>query len=317
MTPHPTPQLRPPWRAYACLGLSMGLVGAYVALSKPLVAALPVFVLAWLRFAIGAGAMLHWLHRPTTEPALSMGTRGWLLLQSLLGNVLFSICMLYGVRWTSATAAGMVMSALPAVVAMLSWACLRERLSAHVLWAVALAVSGMGLFSWAAPSNTTTAQTVTLWGWPVTLWGNLLILGAVLCEAAYVVIGKRLSAHIGPKRLAALINLNGLLLITPLGAWALWHDGWPGLSPSLWLLLLFYALAASVWSVWLWMTGLRHVEASQAGIFTVMLPVSAATVGVVFLGEQISPLQWTAFGLALTGVLLATLPQHPAHTADH
>ena len=40
--------------AYACLALSMSLVGSYVALSKPLVAALPVFLLAWLRFAMGA-----------------------------------------------------------------------------------------------------------------------------------------------------------------------------------------------------------------------------------------------------------------------
>ena len=39
--------------AYACLALSMSLVGSYVALSKPLVAAIPVFLLAWLRFGIG------------------------------------------------------------------------------------------------------------------------------------------------------------------------------------------------------------------------------------------------------------------------
>ena len=36
--------------AYACLALSMSLVGSYVALSKPLAAAFPVLLLAWLRF---------------------------------------------------------------------------------------------------------------------------------------------------------------------------------------------------------------------------------------------------------------------------
>lgn len=39
--------------AYLCLALSMSLVGSYVALSKPLAAALPVFLLAWMRFGIG------------------------------------------------------------------------------------------------------------------------------------------------------------------------------------------------------------------------------------------------------------------------
>jgi hypothetical protein len=33
--------------AYGCLTLSMCLTGVYVALSKPLVAALPIFLLAW------------------------------------------------------------------------------------------------------------------------------------------------------------------------------------------------------------------------------------------------------------------------------
>ena len=76
----------------------------------------------------------------------------------------------------------------------------------------------------------------------------------------------------------------------------------------IWGLLVFYALAASMITVWLWMTGLRHVPASQAGVFTVMLPVSAAAVGVLLLGEPFSAAQAGAFALALLGVVLATWP---------
>ena len=49
--------------AYLLLAGSMALVGTYVALSKPLTAALPVFLLAFLRFAIAAVAMLPWSRR--------------------------------------------------------------------------------------------------------------------------------------------------------------------------------------------------------------------------------------------------------------
>jgi drug/metabolite transporter (DMT)-like permease len=72
--------------------------------------------------------------------------------------------------------------------------------------------------------------------------------------------------------------------------------------------LLFYSLAASVATVWLWMRGLRHVQASRAGVFTVLLPVASAVVGVVVLREPVSALQATAFVLALVGLLLATWP---------
>ena len=53
--------------AYFCLGLSMTMVGCYVALTKPLVAAIPVFLLAWLRFGIAAVAMAPWLRKTGVE----------------------------------------------------------------------------------------------------------------------------------------------------------------------------------------------------------------------------------------------------------
>ncbi len=56
------------------------------------------------------------------------------------------------------------------------------------------------------------------------------------------------------------------------------------------------------------MTGLQTVPAAKAGVFTVMLPISAALVGVLVLGETLNGLQLLAFALALLGMVLATLP---------
>ena len=60
----------------------MALVGSYVGLSKLLVAVLPVFLLAWLRFGIAAVAMLHWVKRTPAEAPLSRHDR-WLLFWEL------------------------------------------------------------------------------------------------------------------------------------------------------------------------------------------------------------------------------------------
>ena len=287
--------------AHGCLALSMTLVGTYVALSKPLVAALPVFLLAWLRFGIGALAMLHWLRRPADEAPLDRRTRGLLFLESFLGNFLFSICMLFGVSLSSAVAAGVIMAAIPAVVALFSRVFLKERLSGRVLLAIGCGVLGIALLSW-APAGGATHPSPQAW------LGHLLLVGAVLCEAAYAVIGKRLTAQVSPRRITALINLWGLTLMTPMGAWMALHFDFAAVPWSAWGLLVFYALAASVWTVWLWMTGLKGASASEAGVFTVMLPISATLVGVLFLGEHLTGLQAPALGLALLGVLLATLP---------
>lgn len=293
------------WSAYALLALSMSLVGSYVALTKPLVAVLPVFLLAWLRFGIAGVAMLGWLRKPAGELPMSPATRRLVFLESFLGNFLFSICMLFGVSMTSAVSAGVIMASIPAVVAVMSWLFLGERIGLRVWAAVACSALGIGLL---ALGHTDTAGTDP----GAALWGNVLVFGSVLCEAAYAVIGKKLTGALSPKRISALINLWGLVLMTPLGLWYAWQFDFAVVTVSYWLLLVFYALAASVGTVWLWMTGLRGVPAARAGVFTVMLPVSAALVGVLVLGERLGALQLLAFGAALAGVLLATVPARSA-----
>ncbi len=298
-----------PWLAYGALASSMVLVGSYVGLSKLLVGVFPVFLLAWLRFGVAALAMPHWLRRAPGEAALSPRDRRLLFWESFLGNFGFSICMLFGVAATSALAAGVVMAALPAAVALLSWALYRERIDARMAGAIVLAVAGIGTLALARGDADGAGAAAAPW------WGYALLLGAVFCEASYVVIGKQLTAAVSPRRISALINAWGLLLVTPLGLWQAASFDFAGVAARDWGLLLFYALAASVVSVWLWMKGLQRVPAPRAGVFSVLLPVTAALVGVVGLGEPFGTPHAVAFGLALAGLLLAVLPGRPGAKA--
>jgi drug/metabolite transporter (DMT)-like permease len=259
-----------PWRAYALLAASTSLVGSYVGLSKLLVAAFPVFLLAGLRFGFAAVLMLPWLKKPAHEAPLDARSRWLLFLESFLGNFLFSICMLFGLRQSSAVVARVILAGIPAAVALLSWAVLRERLGGRTLAGIACAVGGIALVATGKQGGAETT--------PV---GALLLIAAVFCEACYVV--------------------------TPLAIWqALSFDfGAPrGLD---WGLLAYYSATASVITVWLWMAGLKGLPAAKAGVFMVFLPISTALVGLA-LGEALSALQALAYGLALTGVLLATWP---------
>ena len=297
---------RIPWLAYLSLCASMALVGSYVGLSKVLVLVFPIFLLAWLRFGIAAVAMAGWVRRGATEAPLDRHDRRLLFLESFFGNFLFSICMLFGVSLSSALAAGVIMAGIPAAVALLSRAFLKERIAPRVVAGIACAVGGIALVSFT--KNTDSAHHSSL-------LGNLLLLGAVTCEASYVVIGKRLTANVSPKRISALINLWGLALVTPLGVWQALRFDFGAVATGSWWLLAFYSIAASMVTVWLWMTGLKHVPASKAGIFTVLLPISAAAVGVALLGERFNAAQAAAYGLALAGVVLATWPARPAPAA--
>ena len=284
----------------------MALVGSYVALSKPLVATFPVFLLAWLRFGIAAAAMPHWLKRPADEPPMTPRTRGLVFLESFLGNFLFSICMLFGVSLTSAVSAGVIMAGIPAAVAIGGRVFLGEQITARVAMAIGCAAVGIGLLAFAPTAHPPGSNAAA--ASPMPWLGNLLVFCAVICEAAYAVIGKSLTSRLGPKRISSLINLWGLMLTTPFGLWYALRFDFSQVAVGSWLLLVAYALAASIWTVWLWMTGLKRVPASQAGVFAVLLPTSAALIGVFVLGESTSITQALAFAAALVGVVLATLP---------
>ena len=280
----------------------MSLVGAYVALVKPLTALFPVFALAFLRFAIAAVALIPWSRRGASEPPLTRAESWQLFLQSFFGNFLFSICMLWGVALTSATASGLVMGALPVVVALFSSALLRERLTRRLVLAVACAGAGIALVQLARPASSSGASWL----------GDALVFAAVCCEALYVVIGKRLAATRTPMRVSAWINLWGLVLSAPLGLWQLVRIDLSAIAPRLWAYLLFYALAASVAAVALWMSGLRRTSAAFAGVFTVALPMSTTAIAVGVLGEQLTWLHTIALSCAVLAILLAAWPQRLA-----
>lgn len=211
--------------------------------------------------------------------------------------------MISGVAMTSAVTAGVTMAAIPAAVAIMSWLFLRETIDQRTLAAIVFAVAGIGLNSLGKGDESSLASH------PQQALGQLLLIAAVLCEAANAVIGKKLTASISPKRITALINLWGFVLSTPMGLYLALQFDFSAVSLPSWGLLLFYALAACIWTVWLWMTGLRAVPAAQAGVFTVLLPVSAALVGILVLSERINGIQMLAFGIALTSVAIATWPK--------
>ncbi len=279
---------------YLLLFAGMSLVGTYVALSKPLTATFPVFLLAWLRFALAAVVMLPWtLPLSNLRPQIKS-----LFLQSFFGNFLFSIFMLIGVSLTTASAAGVILSTLPAVVAVFSWFFLRERLSGRVWLAVALAVTGVVVLTLVRSPSTGSGSVA----------GNLLVFACVCCESVYVILGKRLTASLSPLRISALINFIGLLLMTPLGLWQARQFDFAQVSASDWLLLAFYSLAASLFSTWLWLSGLKYVPANQSGVFTIAMPLAACVVGVAWLGERLGAAHLFAFGLAVAGIGLIAWP---------
>ncbi|WJF91117.1 DMT family transporter [Paraburkholderia bonniea] len=285
---------------YALLLIAaMLLVGTNVGIGKSIVAFLPVSLFALLRFLL-AMAVLGPLLR---VPKLRRVTRSeWLnlFLQALFGTFGFTLLMLNGVQRTSAVAAGVITSTIPAVVALFAWIFLKERPSGRVLASIALAVAGIGVINLAQSGHDASATQGSL-------AGNLMVLGAVCCESLYVILSRRLAQTLAPLEICAYTHLFGLLLMLPLGASALLHFDYRSVPAGIWALVLWYGLSASIFSFWLWMKGIRHVPGNLAGVFCAVLPIAAALYGIVFLGEHPTLAHGIALACVIAGIGLASL----------
>jgi len=205
--------------------------------------------------------------------------------------------------FTAVTMTGIAITALvaicsaPVMIAALAVVLLGERITARTASAIALGVIGTALLV-AAPSAVAPST-------PRFAAGGLFALGAALSYALYVVVGKATLARTAPLPLAAVTFTAAAVFLTPSLAWTeapltQLGRGWP------WLLYLGAVTTAAAYALYL--TGLRRVPASVAGIVSLFEPLTASLLGALFFGERLggpgvagAALLVTAVSLILTG----------------
>lgn len=284
--------------AYIQLAMAMALVGSNISIGKEIVSHVPVFLFSELRFLLAIVILLPLLAmRGEWKTSWSREEGKVLFWQSFFGVFLFSICMLYGVQWTTATAAGIITSTVPACIALFSFWILKEKLHANSLVAIGLSVGGIGFITF------TGSGVEQNW---VSMLGNLFVFFAVVSEALFTIFAKRLSGKITPFQMTAAINVISFVLFLPFAIWESLRFDWSAVPANVWWLLVYYAFMASVLSFFLWYKGVEKVEASKAGLFTGMMPISAALVAVFFLNEAFTWLHGVGMILVLASIFIGT-----------
>ncbi|WP_250472052.1 DMT family transporter [Caballeronia sp. GAFFF1] len=286
---------------------SMLLVGSNVGIGKSIVAFVPVPLFALLRFVI-ALAVLWPLLRPSKMKRVARAEWINLFLQALFGTFGFTLLMLNGVARTSAVAAGVITSTMPAVVALFAWLFLKEKPGGRAFASIALAVVGVVVINVAQSGGGDHGGG--------SLAGNLMVVGAVCCESLYVILSRRLTQTLPAIDICAYTHGLGFLLMLPLGLPTALAFEWRGVDAVTWALVGWYALSASVFSFWLWMKGIRHVAGSLAGVFSAVLPIAAALYGIAFLGERPTLAHGIALACVMAGIVLASLKRRAPAPRD-
>jgi drug/metabolite transporter (DMT)-like permease len=285
---------------YCCLTLAMVLVGSTVVASKVIAAGLPPFTATALRFAIALPCFLVLL-RLTGTAWPRPDRRDWLVLfvQAAAGSVGYTTLLISGMRLTSAADAGVIIGTLPVMSAVIAIVLLGERPRRFLLVAIGLATAGVLFVAFPSQSDRTAGSHA--------LAGNVLILGAVACEALFILLNKRLRQPIAPLALSAVMTGIGLAAsAVPAMMEAPWTHT---ISPGAVAAAVYYALIPTVGGFVLWYAGAARTTGAEAALFTALAPVSAVVLAALWLGERVSPMQVAGVGCVLVAVLGLVMAQ--------
>ncbi len=287
---------------YTFLLLAQLMVGISIVSAKSLLENIPAITLLAIRFTL-AFLFLMGFHfvssKETIAPLKNLSRRDWffIIAQALCAGAFFNIFLLLGLHYTSASVAGIIMSALPAIIVIFSILFLKESITFSTMLCIGFAVLGLVVINASHLSGQASQN----------LLGDLLILISLIPEAAYYVLSKYHGNKLPIFLVSALmngINIPVFLLIllfqhSSISLQMLWSH----------LLLLFVIGASSALFYVFWISGSKHIHGSSAGLTTAFMPIGTLFIAWVFLSEKISILQLVGMLFVILSIVMNAAKQ--------
>ncbi|MFC6159334.1 DMT family transporter [Kribbella jiaozuonensis] len=273
-------------------------------------AGVSVDALLLVRFGLAGGLLLivalargslRNLPRRAVLTGLGMGVFGYAAQSGLYFSALARM---------DASLVALILYLYPILVMAAAIALRRERASRRRVWALAIALVGIGLVLSGALAGR------------FDVVGVLLALGAPIVYTGYILVGDSLTADVPPLALTALVCTGAFGTFLVLG---LFRGVDLGFAPVGWLWLAAVALISTVAAILLFFAGMARVGPSVASILSIFEPVVTVASAALVFGEKLSATQWIGGALVLSAVLIVqwrpqSLPElsrtSPKATAD-
>lgn len=295
----------------ACnLAAAMIIVGSSVVCGKTITQDFPLFLASELRFLIAAALFLPLgvYHRSL----FCLPRQDWirLSLMAFCGQILFTLLLLLGLRYTSAINAGTLTGTTPVFMALFSFFVLGERFNLRQIAALLLACGSIFLLSYDAFHELPGADNRQ--------WlGNLCVLAAVASEAVFLLLGKKLQTPLSGLSLTALLSLLGAVFCLLPALVTARNFNFSALRPAdIGAIFYFSAIYTNV-AYLLWFRGAARTSGAAASTFTALMPLSAAFLSVWLLDEPVTARQIFALATAMIAILLLTVCPSARKESQH
>ncbi|MFD0764621.1 DMT family transporter [Mucilaginibacter lutimaris] len=282
------------FKVYLMLLLGMALFGSATPLSKLVSKDFPVFIAGGLRVLLAFIVLAPFIKLSNIKKY--KGKDAWLLAGiSLVGVLGFTVLMLYGMQMISGVTGSVIMSATPALTALLSVIFFKDNFDWKKGMAIALAVVGVVIMQLGSGAEAHGKNEIL---------GIVLVVAAICCEAGYTLMGKALTKDYPPEDIATFSAIVGFIGFIPFMIWQFHDLSFGDVSIQSWIYLMLYGAGTMGLGSVLWYKGIQQVEGSMAATFMGVMPISALVLSYALLGEKFRWIHLIGFALVFSGVLL-------------
>ncbi len=280
----------------ALLGQLLLASGTYL-VAKFALDEIPVVDLATARFVLSALFLFALMLVSKNMRRIEKSDYKGLVLLGIICIPVNQGLFLWGLSYTSPTHGALLYSTLPVFVFLLAHFYLKEEFRWQKVFGIALAFAGVLYIMLEKGLKFETRY----------LFGDSLILLAVITWALYTILGKPYLNRYGPPFLTFAAVAIGTVIFLPFGIIPAVQYDWGSVSAKALLSLGYIAFLTSGIAYILWYYALSKMEASRLAVVNNFQPVIASLLSFAFYGERFS-LGFVLAGIVvLIGVLLVEI----------
>lgn len=277
--------------ALAALGWGGNTIAARLAVNE----LSPMFLVS-ARWLIVASIVLTFYNRQIIKTLYDLRRRWFWLIMMGFGLSGFNIMFYLAAYSTSAINLGLIQSTIPAVIMAMGLIVLRTPVTLLQLTGLIVAMGG----AMVVISKGSLAVIISL----TFNHGDLIMLVGCCCYAGYT-LGLTRRPPVDSIIMMGVLAIFALLASLPFTIAEAVMGGFFFTGGESWLVLLYVAIVPSFLSQVWFMIGVDKIGSSKAGMFTNLVPVFSALLGVSILRETLGFYHLLSLGLVFTGLYIA------------
>lgn len=252
---------------------------------------------SFLIIRLGVGAATLYLLNLFLKKSLRIERRDWLFVVAtgMIGIVIHQLIQLAGLKETSATNTGWILTLNPPVAGILGWLLLKEKVGIQKVIGLAIAMVGVALLiSKGHLSQLSFVQN----------WGDTLALISIGTWSIYIIMLKSRLKSYEPLAISAFHMLLGCVVFSVIGGAQLVREI-PTMTGYEWTISIAIGILPSGLAYYWWTTGLRHLSVIDISMFLFIEAILASVTGWAVLGEEFTALMALATAVIVFGVWFA------------